>query len=576
MTGGLTQIILYGSQDIFLTGNPQITFFKLVYRRHTNFAIETIEQEFIGDINFNNEVTANVNKIGDLMGQTYLIIEIPQINLVKKSKIDFKKIKEEYDIYRTFYDYLNIYLTSDINIIKELKLLITTDNINADIIYHFISSQDKLETEKRNLINYLLFNETFQKINNLQDHNIVLEINLVDVRTVVNNIYFNNRLNIHFLKNEILSHLDNILETINKLYLTVYKEYFEKYQHYQSTINNTHYERHCFAWIEELGHNIIDFIDIRIGNKIIDTHTGDWLTVFNSIMISPDKIDGYNQMIGNINDLTTFNNQIKKKYTLYIPLQFWFCRHTGTSLPLIALKYHDVVFTLKFKDLSMLCHTDNDIEISTLQNKFGVNITNAKLFINHIFLDSNERRKFAQSTHEYLIETVQYNEYDNIIGKYFKAHLSFINPVKFLVWFVQPNFRRQNQHKSQRNEFGIFGKKGYPINHQYLLLNGYEITDKTHHSMYFNYVQPYLSFNCSPSDGLNIYSFAMYPKEYQPSSTCNMSRINDASIIITFDDSYLEMIHNSNPENLSIYLGIYAYSYNILRIMSGMGGLAFN
>lgn len=574
MAGGLTQITIYGSQDIFLTGNPQITFFKLVYRRHTNFAMETIEQAFTGNVNFNNEITANINKIGDLMGQSYLMIEIPQINLVKKNKIDFKKVKEEYEIYRTFYDYLNIYLTTDINIIKELKLLIATDNINIDMIYNFISTQDKLKKDKNNLLNYFLFNEIFRNINNLADHNIVLDINLIDIQTAVTNIYFKNKLNIYFLKNEIYVQIENILNIINKLYLTVYKEYFEKYQNYQAIINNTVIERYNFAWIEELGHNIIDFIDIRIGNKIIDSHTGDWLMIFNNLMVTAEKKDAYNQMIGNVNSLTNFNNKIKKKYKLYIPLQFWFCRHTGTSLPLVALKYHDVIFTLKIKDLSKLCHCD--IDISTLQSKFNINIIDAKLYINHIFLDSSERRKFAQSTHEYLIETVQYNEYDNIIGKHFKAHLSFINPVKFLVWFVQPNFRRLNMNHSQRNDFGISDKKGYPTINQYLVLNNYEITDKTHHPIYFNYVQPYLFFNYSPSDGLNVHSFAIHPKEYQPSSTCNMSRIDDASIHLTFDDSYLSMIHNSDSENRSIYLGVYAYSYNILRIMSGMGGVAFN
>src|SRR5438105_1372479 len=83
MSGGMVQIAVYGSQDIYLTGTPQITFFKIVYRRYTNFSIEAIPQQFIGLINFGQEMSSVIEKVGDLMHKTYLEIDLPAINLQK-------------------------------------------------------------------------------------------------------------------------------------------------------------------------------------------------------------------------------------------------------------------------------------------------------------------------------------------------------------------------------------------------------------------------------------------------------------------------------------------------------------
>ena len=77
MGGGLMQLVAYGAQDIYLTGNPQITFFKVVYRRHTNFAVESIEQTFNGTADFGRLVTATISRNGDLIQQMYLEVFLP-------------------------------------------------------------------------------------------------------------------------------------------------------------------------------------------------------------------------------------------------------------------------------------------------------------------------------------------------------------------------------------------------------------------------------------------------------------------------------------------------------------------
>jgi len=79
--GGLMQLVAYGAQDIYLTGNPQITFFKVVYRRHTNFAMEAIEQTFNGSANFGKKVTCTISRNGDLIHRIYLQATLPSVTL---------------------------------------------------------------------------------------------------------------------------------------------------------------------------------------------------------------------------------------------------------------------------------------------------------------------------------------------------------------------------------------------------------------------------------------------------------------------------------------------------------------
>ena len=85
--------------------------------------------------------------------------------------------------------------------------------------------------------------------------------------------------------------------------------------------------------------------------------------------------------------------------------------------------------------------------------------------------------------------------------------------------------------------------------------------------MYFNQVQPYQHFENTPSDGINVYSFAANPGEHQPSGSCNFSRIDNAQLVLTVD---------SGVASAGATLNIYALNYNVLRVMSGMGGLAYS
>jgi len=237
------------------------------------------------------------------------------------------------------------------------------------------------------------------------------------------------------------------------------------------------------------------------------------------------------------------NGTTSSKY--WVPLQFWFCRNPGLALPLIALQYHEVIVKLNHK----------------FENGFHAEPTRNKLWADYIYLDTDERRRFAQVSHEYLIEQVQ----ENTIETTSHSKLNFNHPVKELIWVVNATT-------------GVLAAVSSNTDTTYKLqLNGHD-RFKARNFRYFTRTQVWQHHtgcgglnaslagdgnkNGALNDGIAVYSFALKPEEHQPSGTCNFSRIDDAKIVI--------------GGAASSATKIYAVNYNVLRIMSGMGGLAYS
>ena len=312
-------------------------------------------------------------------------------------------------------------------------------------------------------------------------------------------------------------------------------------------------------WVENLGHNLIEEVSIEIGGQTIDKHYGLWLNIWNDLTQTSEKSEGYNLMIGNTTDMTTpmrntlaafgtANNQDQSldeiaAYTMYIPLQFWFCRNPGLALPLIALQYHEVKFNITFKALSDLYVTDGPSLLITPTLE-------ASLFVDYIYLDTDERRQFAQVQHEYLIEQLQFTGAESIAGQgAYKSKLALNHPCKELIWVIRDS--------------GVAGLGGDYVDvvNAKLQLNGQDRFSERKGS-YFNLVQPYQHHTCIPNYGIYVYSFALNPEQHQPSGTVNMSRIDNATLHLNADGA----------GNLHVF----AVNYNVLRIMAGMGGLAYS
>lgn len=291
-------------------------------------------------------------------------------------------------------------------------------------------------------------------------------------------------------------------------------------------------------WVQNLGHNLIDEVSIEIGGQTIDKHYGLWLTIWNELTQTSEKTDGYNNMIANVSSMTTSNATAKPEYTMYIPLQFWFCRNPGLALPLIALQYHEVKFNITFKALSDLYETNGTLTVTpTLQ---------ASLYVDYIYLDTDERRQFAQVQHEYLIEQLQYTGAESIsaAGSY-KSKLALNHPCKELVWVIRDSGKAGS----------LSGTDYIDVTSAKLQLNGQDRFSERRGD-YFNLVQPYQHHTRIPSDGIYVYSFALNPEQHQPSGTVNMSRIDNATLQLVA----------ANSGNLHVF----ATNYNVLRIMAGI------
>ena len=366
MGGGLMQLVAYGAQDIYLTGNPQITFFKVVYRRHTNFAVESIEQTFNGSAAEGQKFSCTISRNGDLLHRVYL----------------------------------------------EVDAVAATFSANS-------------------------------------------------------------------------------------------------------------------------GFELIDYVEVEIGGQCIDKHYGEWMAIWCSLTHGQDKKEMLNKLMPE-------PVAAKLSNKMYIPLQFWFCRNPGLALPLIALQYHEVKLNVQF----------------AAANATHTNTLNCCVFCDYIFLDTDERRRFAQVSHEYLIEQVQTSNKLTLSDGSGQAELRFNHPVKEMIWVV-------GEGQAARESATAL-----------LQLNGHDRFRKRAGS-YFTTVQRYEHHSGADLSGsdvvgcpgiVHMYSFALKPEEHQPSGTCNFSRIDNAVLSVESKPS------GDNSSSMKVY----AINYNVLRIMSGMGGLAYS
>ncbi len=391
MGGGLMQLVAYGAQDIYLTGNPQITFFKVVYRRHTNFSMESIEQTFNGSADFGKKVSVTVSRNGDLITKCYLNAKLPE--------------QDDGDDY-----------------------------------------------------------------------------------------------------------------------------------------------------IPQVGHYLMKSCEVEIGGQRIDKHYGAWLAIWSSLSCPAGKEDSY------LSKMIEGGKEDHNARSCIIPLQFWFCRHTGLALPLIALQYHEVKFAIEFESQVNLLVVANTTDAS-IPAPTGSN-TSASMYVDYIYLDTEERRRFAQISHEYLIEQLQFTGDESISGASNRVKLNFNHPVKELVWVCQDSSLAMSNFADAAPASGV-----NPCEKAKLQLNGHDRFSEREGS-YFNVVQPYQHHSNIPATGINCYSFALKPEEQQPSGSANMSRIDNATLQLTVSSAMHSL---SNP-----VVKVFATNYNVLRIMSGMGGLAYS
>jgi hypothetical protein len=184
-----------------------------------------------------------------------------------------------------------------------------------------------------------------------------------------------------------------------------------------------------WGYVNRLGHALIQNVKIEIGGSKIDEHYADWLNIWYELTHETSQERGYAKMIGDDSALTTVTTSAKLAYTMYIPLIFWFNRNNGLALPLIALQYHDVRITLIYNSFASCINykgTAAPVVTNPMKDSF--------LVIDYVYLDSEERKRFAQASHEYLIEQLQFTGSESLTSVTNKYRLNFNHPCKYLVW----------------------------------------------------------------------------------------------------------------------------------------------
>ena len=317
------------------------------------------------------------------------------------------------------------------------------------------------------------------------------------------------------------------------------------------------------------GLRLINYVEIEIGGQKIDKHYSHWMYVWNELSLPVSKKDAYKKMVGANNMLTTIGTSTAGA-NLYIPLEFWFCRNVGLALPLIALQYHEVKINILFETNENCRGATGEINP----------LSSVSLWVDYIFLDTDERRRFAQLSHEYLIEQLQFTGTDTITtsgsnpDSMKSLRMNFNHPCKELVWAIRSsasndvywnNFSTADPDTTNgedTNNNYVISKN--PVMQAKIMLNGND-RFATRQGEYFSLVQPYQHHENTPDmyhKGINVYSFALKPEEHQPSGTLNMSRIDTA--VLSLSSRIAGTIH------------VFAVNYNVLRILSGMGGLAYS
>lgn len=334
-------------------------------------------------------------------------------------------------------------------------------------------------------------------------------------------------------------------------------------------------------WTESPGYSIIENVTIKIGGQEIDKQDGVFMQLWSDVTDDPEvKLC----LLGN---KTYMIEPLKRQPStiVYAPLKFWFCEDFSKYLPIIALQYHDIEIEVELKNFHNMYQILRKTGTKTydytdykLKNK---SLVDTSLTCNYIVLDVEERKKFAQNNHEYLINQVQKVSYGVQGSK--SIPLTFNHPTIELFWVIQLESIKNKNEILNFSGQGLYDDDNLPANLKHntflrphllseakIKLNGIDRTDWQDNIFYY-FVQNFESHKNCAEHFLYLYSFGLSPNKVliQPSGSINFSRIDNAELQIRINDTYI-----SSTKQANIY--IYAINYNILKIQSGMGGLAFS
>ena len=660
--------------------NQYKRFYKIISNLQKNFIIDCknniLNQKLILNnslnyINLINNIVINISLENIIIDNYYTTTKNDKLFFYYQEFVNnyniFYKIKNDSNKYNFKYDIFDAINTNNINNINNIKNTITNDKIVFDAIISYtndISTFDlntmknffnNLNINNRNNLSiyptvykwYLKYNNTkfITSFNNIigQLKNItknevlndILNQLLSDSKTLFNTLdYINNidTLNLTYLQDKIISlqTLINNITPINtydnpniKSIILINPNSINKYNNINKNIgSNLDNELKSmfslvipeYAWVKELGHRIINKIKLTIGEMDYEIHDGELLSYLHTLYDPVEKKSGYDKMIGNIPNMYNISSLSRTINSLYIPLRFFFCRSSSMALPLISLMNTKIKISVKLSELKDILYISSGSEIS---NKLYFNCA---LIGNYIYLEEDERKRFASTKMDYLIERFRLSKtqlirhIDVIKNNNINVRLDSLDePTKFLFW----NVKFYNKPTELSSSIINWNEQGFNINTgqgkcppDYILKTyyyfGYKygvivpndnknkvykynkiedifkettiytngiIREDTRSNLCYNALSINKTLFNSLYDGQYMYSFSLLPTFLQPSGHCNFAQIADASIKFSVSQQIVDQYINLPA--LYGEIKIWSCSMNILRVISGMCGLAW-
>ena len=354
MPGGLLQIASSGIQDSYLTKNPEITFFKNNFKRHTKFSSETIEINIEGTPEYDNDFFIMIPKRGDLINKCFFEIDIPKINIddsyitnidyINMKKIELKNFDNEMNKWLKEYNELTTFSNIQISFYQKILILLKS----TDISYQNILTQATFDSKSNsNILDQIVF-----KI----DEDIKSKIDIISY--VINlNYYFDS---IDDIANNKITYT-TFLSNISKLYDNNIKQldyYHSNYIYYKKKYNERNNGIIEYAWIDNLSHHFFTNNEAEIGGQVIENYTSDHYNIYQYNKLKKNQLPNYNKIIGNVPEINNISTN-KQSTKIYVPLNFWFNKESFNSLPLVALRYQEVKLNFTINKLTNLIYFYN-------------------------------------------------------------------------------------------------------------------------------------------------------------------------------------------------------------------------
>lgn len=577
MVGATAQLAAFGAADQYLSAQPQITYFKQIWRRYTQFAMESVNRDFVGDAAFGRQATVELGSAAaDLVTEVWLQVKLPALAnlnhitnatpLASAPVVHYARNTAEDALKVIAYscgaatDYVASFLatsavqsvrlrTADLGVAVTLAasstsaLTLVPFGVGAGGQSTITLTGSGASYSSAALTPGVAYALCFGGDVAARDALVMLK-----QTTGALSVTFE------------VAGADPELTYVSQVSAVVSAAS-------AASVAQTVLKA---KWCNSVGHALISGVEWQIGGSKIDRHTAEHLDMWCELTEREEKRAGYSDMIGRYDayDINHDATSSGAERYLFVPMRFSFNTSPGNALPIVALSAHNVKLNFEFRSFLELIKSN-----VSLTNVVSEPAMECKCFATYIFLSPDERRRFTDMPHEYLIETLQAQpenvtapaSLNGVVNR--KIRLNFSHPIKEIMFAYQAATNTQKDTRLGNNWFD-YDIPGYASEEVFdeanIQFNGHDRFVKRP-AKYWRLAVPYTHHTRIPTKKVHCYSFALHPESWKnPSGAANFSRIDNADLSLTL-----------NPNLLAGRIRIHAVGYNVLRIVGGQGGLVF-